>query len=463
MGLWGGRFEQAADDDLRKLNDSIGYDVRFVYQDIRGSVAYAQAIADAGVITQEEAAIIRGGLDAVRREFENNRFQIQSGDEDIHTAVERRLTELIGAVGGKLHTGRSRNDQVATDFRLWVLDAMEDVDNLLYAIQIALIDQAEMHLETLMPGYTHLQPAQPITAAHWLMSFFWMLQRDRERLAEARRRTAISPLGSGALAGTPFAIDRAKLAEALGFDGISQNSLDAVSDRDFVAEFLFVLSLASVHLSRLAEDVIIYSNPLFGFITLDDRYSTGSSLMPQKRNADPMELARGKAGRLIGHLTGLLTTLKGLPSTYNKDLQEDKEPIFDAVDTVKALFPVIASIIQTLQLNTDKMRAALQDELLATDLADYLVRKGVPFREAHHLVGQVVRLASDEKIAISTLSVDQLQTISDEFTDDVVDVFDFAQAVQRKAAVGGTAPEAVRLQIETAKQRIDLKSAEQLY
>ncbi|GAB5492539.1 MAG: argininosuccinate lyase [Phototrophicaceae bacterium] len=456
MALWGGRFSEGPDDDLRNLNDSLRFDIQLARYDIIGSMAYAKAIAKAGVITEEECGRIRGGLNYVLQEFENDKFKFAEGDEDIHTAVERRLTELVGDVGGKLHTGRSRNDQVATDFRLWAMDALDEVDDFLYAIQIAFINQAEQHINTLMPGYTHLQPAQPITAAHWLMSFFWMLARDRERLQQVRKRTAISPLGSGALAGTPFDIDREALAKNLKFDGITMNSLDGVSDRDFVAEALFTIALTATHLSRFAEDVIIYSNPLFGFITLSDSYSTGSSLMPQKRNADPMELARGKVGRLIGHVAGFLTTLKGLPSTYNKDLQEDKESFFDAVDTMRRLLPVVTGVIQTLQLNSDNMKSALAEELLATDLADYLVRKGMPFRTAHHIVGAVVQHAVVNRVQLSEIALSDLQKISDVFVEDVVDVFDFDLAVSRKNAIGGTAPEAVQKQIDIAKSKIAL-------
>lgn len=452
MTLWGGRFSEPSDADLRALNDSISFDRRMYRQDVRGSMAYARAIARAGILSNAEAEAIIAGLERVLTEFENETFVFQLGDEDIHTAVERRLTELIGAVGGKLHTGRSRNDQVATDFRLWVMDALRALDAQAQMLQAALLEQAERHVTTLMPGYTHLQPAQPITAAHWLLSFFWMLARDRERLADAYRRTAVSPLGSGALAGTPLAIDRAALADELGFHSYSQNSLDAVSDRDFAAEFLFSLALMGTHLSRLAEDIILYSNPQFGYITLDDRYSTGSSLMPQKRNADPMELARGKAGRLIGHLTGLLTTLKGLSSGYNKDLQEDKERVFDAVDTFSALFPVVTAVIRTLKLNPDRMRAALSDDLLATDLADYLVRKGMPFREAHHTVGAAVRAAAEQGVALSALSLKALQMLSPLFDADVRAVFDFDASVARRRADGGTSPDAVRRQIAAARQ-----------
>jgi argininosuccinate lyase len=459
MALWGGRFAEGPEESLRALNDSLRFDVRLARFDIRGSMAYAKAIAKAELISDDESARIRGGLDYVLREIEEHRFQFAESDEDIHTAVERRLIELLGDVGGKLHTGRSRNDQVATDFRLWTMAAIEDLDNLLYAVQIALINQAEQHIETILPGYTHLQPAQPITAAHWLMSFFWMLARDRERLEQARSRTAISPLGSGALAGTPFNIDRESLAKDLGFEGVSQNSLDAVSDRDFVAETLFVIALAATHLSRFAEDIIIYSNPAFGFITLNDRYSTGSSLMPQKRNADPMELTRGKVGRLVGHLAAILTTLKGLPSAYNKDLQEDKESLFDAMDTMYLLLPVIAGVIQTLQLNPEKMRAALLEELLATDLADYLVKKGLPFRKAHHVVGSVVQYASQHRCNLSEIPLPEMQEISELFSADVSEVFDFDLAVTRKSVIGSTAPQAVIKQIAAAKNLIALGEA----
>ncbi|MCB9455008.1 MAG: argininosuccinate lyase [Anaerolineaceae bacterium] len=458
MTLWGGAFSEPTDDDLRALNDSIGFDRRMYAQDIAGSIAYAQAIAQAGIITGEESASIVQGLQKVLQEFEAGAFTLKPGDEDIHTAVERRLTELVGPAGGKLHTGRSRNDQVATDFRLWVLDAIEEIQARLVGLQVALVEQAGKHIQTLMPGYTHLQPAQPITAAHWLMSFFWMLARDVERLDDCRRRTSVCPLGSGALAGTPFLIDREKLAQELGFTAITANSLDAVSDRDFAAEFLFGLALAGTHLSRLAEDIILYSNPLFGYITLNDRYSTGSSLMPQKRNADPMELARGKTGRLIGNLTGLLTTLKGLPSTYNKDLQEDKEAVFDSFDSLTRLLPVVTAIILTLQLNPQRMQAALTEDMLATDVADYLVKKGLPFRQAHRVVGEVVRLAAEQSITLSQMPLATLRGISDLFGEDVRAVFDFQQSVARRVAPGGPAPEAVIKQIQLAQDWLNTRT-----
>jgi argininosuccinate lyase len=453
MTLWGGRFSEPTDDELRKLNDSIGFDRRMYDEDIRGSIAWARALARAGAITPEEAERIISGLEQVKAELDAGTFAFKSGDEDIHTAVERRLTEIVGALGGKLHTGRSRNDQVATDFRTITAKMAGDLTAQIAQLQAALIEAAEHHLHVLMPGYTHVQPAQPITAAHWLMSYFWMFQRDSVRMQHWGARGAQDrlPLGSGALAGTPFAIDRELLAVELGFSAASENSLDAVSDRDFAAEFLFAAALVGVHLSRLAEDIIWFSNPAFGFITLDDRYSTGSSIMPQKRNPDPMELARGKAGRLIGNLTGLLTTLKGLPTGYNKDLQEDKEPVFDSHDTLMLILPVITAVIRTLKLNPDRMRAALDPDMLATDLADYLVHRGMPFREAHHVAGRAVRLASERGVRLTELTLADLRGLSPLFEADVVSVFDFAASAARRNSVGGTAPEAVRRQIESAK------------
>ena len=456
MTLWGGRFGEPTDDDLRRLNDSIGFDRRMYAEDIQGSIAWARAIAKAGVLTAQEADQIVAGLGQVRAEFDAGRFEFKPGDEDIHTAVERRLTELVGAVGGKLHTGRSRNDQVATDFRMTTANMAYHLCAIISQLQTALIETAEQHIDTLMPGYTHVQPAQPVTAAHWLMSYFWMFQRDSVRMEHhgGNSADAFLPLGSGALAGTPYPIDRNALALELGFSAISENSLDAVSDRDFAAEFLFAASMLGIHLSRIAEDVIWFSNPALGFITLDDRYSTGSSIMPQKRNPDPMELARGKAGRLIGNLTVLLTTLKGLPTGYNKDLQEDKEPVFDSYDTLMQILPVITAVIRTLKLNPEKMRAALDSDMLATDLADYLVHKGMPFREAHHVAGRAVRLAAENGVRLTDLTVEDLRGLSPLFGDDALAVFDFDASVARRNSVGGTAPDAVRMQIESAKMAL---------
>ncbi len=454
MSLWGGRFSEPSDEDLRRLNDSIGFDRALYAEDIAGSIAYARALAAAGVLAADEVKAIVAGLQQVLAEFDNDIFTLMPADEDIHTAVERRLIELVGDVGGKLHTGRSRNDQVATDFRLWSMRAVDRLLSDLRQLQTALVEMAERHIDCVMPGYTHLQPAQPITAAHWLLSYFWMLERDVDCLVSARDRMAVCPLGAGALAGTPLSIDRHALANSLGFRRPSENSLDAVSDRDFVADLLYACALCAAHLSRLAEDILIYSNPAFAFISLDDRYSTGSSLMPQKRNADPMELMRGKTGRLIGNLSGFLSTLKSLPSGYNKDLQEDKEALFDSLDALARLLPVMSASIRSLQINAQAMAAALTEDLLATDLADYLVRKGLPFRQAHHAVGMVVRRAGELSVELSALPLAELQGINPLFAPDVEAVFDFAQSVAQRRAFGGTAPTAVREQIALAKQRL---------
>jgi len=436
--LWGGAFSQPTDDAVRKLNDSLRFDWRLYDVDITGSIAWAQALAETGVLTQAECDTLVAGLERVRAEFATGEFVPAPGDEDIHTAVERRLTGRVGEAGRKLHTGRSRNDQVATDVLLWLLEASEPLRARVRDLAATLLVQAERYPDALMPGYTHFQPAQTVTAAHWWLSHFWAITRDLERLetlAESWR--AACPLGSGALAGTPYPIDRQHLAERLGFRSASPNSLDAVANRDHVAEFLFAAALLGAHLSRLAEDLIIFANPAFGFVGLDERYSTGSSLMPQKRNPDPLELARGKAGRLIGHLAGLLTTLKGLPSGYNKDLQEDKEPLFDTFDTLMILLPPLTRLIGTLALYPDRMQAALNESMLATDLADYLVGKGIPFREAHRLAGLVVRLAESKGARLSDLTLDDYRTISDAFQADVRTVFDFDAAVARRKIIGG--------------------------
>ena len=450
--LWAGRYEAEAAESLRKLNDSLPFDKRMYASDIACSIAYARALAQAGVLTDDEAATIAAGLEQVRQEFDAGTFAIAHGDEDIHTAVERRLGELVGAVSGKLHTGRSRNDQVATDTRHWQAQAIDRVKNHILALQHALLRQTAEHTATLMPGYTHLRAAQPITAAHWMLSYFWMLTRDVKRLQACKESTLISPLGSGALAGTPYAVNRLALAESMGFAGVTENSLDGVSDRDFIVEFLSFAALLMVHLSRFAEDVILYSSPQFGFIHLDERFTTGSSLMPQKQNPDVMELARGKAGRIAGHLSGLLNTLKGLPATYNKDMQEDKEPLFDTVDTLETLLPAVTGLVETMRFDPAKMLAALDEGLLATDVADYLVRKGVPFREAHGMVGRAVRRSLDTNIPLSRLTLEDYRTISPVFDTDVYAIFDFAASVARRKAIGGTAPEAVREQIVQAEQ-----------
>ena len=458
MTLWGGRFEQETDELLRQFGDSIPFDQRMYAADIRGSIAYAAALLQVELITQDEHDRLIKGLGRVKAEFDATTFQIQPGDEDIHTAVERRLSELIGPVAGKLHTGRSRNDQVATDLRLHLLDEIAGLENQLVALQAAVIEKAETHLDVIMPGYTHLQKAQPVLFSHWLMSHFWRLQRDRQRLLDAVKRARVCPLGAGALAGNPFGIDRQSLADDLGFASVAQNSIDAVSDRDYVVEFLAWAALTQVHLSQLAEDVIVWASREFGFVEVAEAYSTGSSIMPQKKNPDSLELMRGKTGRIIGHLTGLLAILKGLPSSYNKDLQEDKEMLFDTIDTLEMEIPIVAGVIRTLQVNADRIGEALDDGLLATDLADFLVRKGVPFRESHGLVGQVVRRAEELNVSLKALSLDDYQEIHPAFTEDVYKALDFAGSVAARNAEGGTAPEAVRAQIEQAKALLACRS-----
>lgn len=449
--LWGGRFSGTPDETMRRFGDSIAFDARLYAADIRGSIAWARALARAGLLTAAECAQIVAGLEQVRAEFDAGAFEIKPGDEDIHTAVERRLGERIGPVAGRLHTGRSRNDQVATDLRLYLLDRMTVLDKDVAGLQQAIVDKAEAHLDVLMPGYTHMQQAQPILFGHYLMSFFWKFQRDRERLADVARRASVLPLGCGAIAGTPFAVDREALATDLGFAAVAENSVDAVGDRDFVAEFLAWAALVQAHLSTLAEDLIIWASREFGFVTLDDAYSTGSSLMPQKKNPDPLELMRGKTGRIIGQMSGFLATLKGIPSGYNKDLQEDKEPLFDAVDTLALELPVATGVIRTLRVNAEQMAAALDDGMLATDLADYLVRRGVPFRESHHIVGQAVKRAEALGVALGQMALDEYQAIHPAFGEDVHAVFDFRRSVEMRKARGGTAPDAVRAQIQRAR------------
>ncbi|HET92325.1 MAG TPA: argininosuccinate lyase [Chloroflexi bacterium] len=448
--MWGGRFQAETDALMREFGDSIRFDRRLYRADVQGSIAYAGALARVGLISAEEREELTAGLEQVQAEFDAGTFQIEPGDEDIHTAVERRLGELVGPAAGRLHTGRSRNDQVATDLRLYLLDEINSLHKELVALQEAILQQAENHLGVVMPGYTHLQPAQPILFSHWLMAYFWKFQRDRERLANAARRTQVCPLGSGALAGNPFGLDRRALAADLGFDRVSENSVDGVSDRDFVVEFLAWAALTQVHLSGMAEDLILWSSREFGFVELDERYTTGSSLMPQKKNPDALELLRGKSGRIVGHLTGLLTTLKGLPLAYNKDLQEDKEGLFDSIDTLKLELAVAAGVVRTLQVNPDRMETALDAGLLATDLADHLVRQGVPFRESHHLAGLAVRRAEELGCDLRELDLAEYRAIHPAFDGEVYALLDIRRSVEARVSEGGTASTAVKAQIEQA-------------
>jgi len=454
--LWGGRFSGGLDPLAWEYNASLAFDWRLAEFDVRGSIAWAKALMKAGVITLDEQHQIVKGLTDILNEVRSGAFQKQPTDEDVHTAVERRLIEISGPVGGKLHTGRSRNDQVATDFCLWLVDAIDRIDPFIKMVQAALVERASSDMGVLLPGYTHFQQSQPILLSHWWLSHFWPLARDRQRLAQLRERTAVLPLGSGALAGTPFPIDRKFLANQLAMKAISPNSIDAVSNRDSAAEFLFTAAMLAVHLSRLSEMLILYASAEFGFIELSDAYTTGSSLMPQKKNPDPLELTRGKTGTIIGRLTGLLSMLKGLPSAYDKDLQEDKQPVFETADTLCLMLPVVAGVLSTLEIFPERMEAVLNPAILSTDLADYLVQKGVPFREAHGLVGKSVRRALELNLRLDQLPLAEFQTISPAFNADVAAVFDFKASVARRDVPGGTSPSAVQIQLQQARNFLEV-------
>lgn len=453
MTLWSARFSTGLDPKAWELNSSLPFDQRLAIQDVRGSAAWAEALQHAGVLTAKECEQIVNGLQAITREFVEGKFIFVQSDEDIHTAVERRLVELIGAPAGKLHTGRSRNDQVATDLRMWILDSLPRLEDAIAGLQSTLLALAEEHQTTLMPGYTHLQRAQPVTFAHWLLSHFWPLQRDRERLHDLRARLAVCPLGSGALAGTAFNVDRASLARSLGFHQASLNSIDAVSDRDFVAEYLFACSLCGVHLSKLSESIVLFSTAEFGYLELSDAYATGSSLMPQKKNPDVFELARGKAGTMIGLLTGFMTTLKGLPSTYDKDLQEDKIPVFQVTDTLLAVLPVLTGALRTMTVHRERMLAAIDASMLATDLADHLVHKGMAFREAHAVAGRAVRTAAERSIRLDELPLSEWKKLGP-FDEGVLEIFDVEKSVERRSAPGGTGVQAVKEQLIQARSHL---------
>ncbi|PWN44269.1 putative ARG4-arginosuccinate lyase [Ceraceosorus guamensis] len=452
--LWGGRFTGTTDPIMHAYNESLSYDQRMWAQDIRGSQAYARALVGCGILTAEERDQIVAGLDRVGEEWKAGKFQAAPDDEDIHTANERRLKEIIGAVAGKLHTGRSRNDQVATDMRLWLIDEAAKLETLLIQLIDVMVKRAKAEIDALMPGYTHLQRAQPIRWSHLLLSHASYLSSDLSRLRDLRPRISVLPLGSGPLAGNPFSPDRVAIAKDLGFLSVGPNSMYNVSDRDFVVETLMWASLTAVHLSKLAEDFIIYSSAEFGFMTLSDAYSTGSSIMPQKKNPDSLELLRGKSGRIFGQMAGFMMTLKGIPSTYNKDLQEDKEPLFDAVDTIGRGTQIATGVISTLEIHPAKMRAALTPDMLATDLAEYLVRKGIPFRETHHVSGSAVRLSEERKCKLSDLTLEDFKTLHPAFEEDVAKVWSFDESVERRDAIGGTSKRAVLEQCDTLEKNL---------
>ena len=452
---WGGRFSAGADPTAEAFTSSLSFDRRLWPHDIRGSAAWARALERAGLIDATERAAIEGGLESVRAELESGRFTFRRELEDIHMNVERRLIEITGPVGGKLHTGRSRNDQIALDERLYLRDVLGDLDAALVTVQSALLAQAEKHREAAMPGYTHLQRAQPVLLAHHLLAYVAMLDRDRERFADCGRRVNIMPLGSAALAGAAFVIDREALARDLGFAAPSSNSMDAVADRDYVVEFLAAAAVLGMHGSRLAADLTLWATSEFGFVEFADAFATGSSIMPQKKNPDVAELIRGKTGRLYGNLMAVLTVMKGLPLTYNSDMQEDKEPLFDTVDTLEAVLRVLPPMLESLTFRVDRMlHAAGAFYSTATDLADYLVRKGLPFREAHEIVGRAVREGIARSKELGELSLEELKRFSPLIEKDVYGALSVESSLRARAVTGGTAPDAVARAIAQARARV---------
>jgi argininosuccinate lyase len=449
--LWGGRFQGTADAGFARFNRSFDFDRRLFAADVRASLAHTKGLVAAGVLTDQEAAAITNGLQTILEcgQVDPNYFAEVTA-EDVHSFVEGQLVELIGETGLKLHTGRSRNDQVATDLRIWLREAVDVLGKRLHSAQQALLDFAEANREVVLPGYTHLQRAQPVLLAHWCLAYFEMLTRDYDRLTDARKRVNVMPLGTAALAGTTFPVDREALANELGFADVSRNSLDAVSDRDFCVEFASACSLIVVHLSRLAEDIILYSTTEFGFFELSDAVATGSSLLPQKKNPDSMELVRGKAGRVFGSLQALLTTLKGLPLSYNKDMQEDKEAVFDVFDTVKACLEVTATVLRNIRVDKDRAEeAASSGYLNASELADYLVRKGMPFRAAHEIVGRIVLHAIESGVELQGLSLTDMRGFSNLIEENVFAALSLEQTVETKSQIGGTAS----AQVEEALRR----------
>ncbi|XMA16946.1 hypothetical protein WAI453_009737 [Rhynchosporium graminicola] len=454
--LWGGRFTGASDPLMDQYNESLSVDRVMYSQDIKGSIAYARANVKTGILTKEEFDIIEKGLGEITEEWEEGKFVSRPGDEDIHTANERRLGEIIGThIAGKLHTGRSRNDQVATDMRMWLRDELNTIEEYLVDLLKVIAQRAEQDIDYIMPAYTHLQRAQPIRWSQWLLSYAVAFQLDLERLRFTKKTVNKSPLGCGAVAGNAFGIDRVAMAKELGFEGLIMNSMSAVGDRDFVVEVLQCAATIGSHLSRWSEDLIIYSSLEFGYVKLADAYTTGSSLMPQKKNSDSLELLRGKSGRIFGAMAGLMMSIKGIPSTYNKDLQESVQPMLDTVKTLKDSLQIAARSLATATINPEKMRAALSPDMLATDLAEYLVRKGVPFRETHHLAGRMVALAEDEKKGMDELTVEQFQGVDKRFGADVLSVFDYERSVEMKSTTGGTSRSAVLEQLEALKKSFD--------
>jgi argininosuccinate lyase len=454
--LWGGRYAEGPGAIMREINASIGFDRKMWRQDIRGSLAHAAMLAHVGIISAEDEAAIRAGLAEIAKEIEAGSFAFSEALEDIHMNIEARLTERIGEAGKRLHTGRSRNDQVALDVRLWVRDAIDGLDAQIAEVMRALVDRATEHAGTVMPGFTHLQPAQPTTFGHHLLAYVEMLSRDRGRLADCRRRLNESPLGAAALCGTGFPIDRHMTAKALGFDGPTRNSLDSVASRDFAAEFLFAAAMCATHLSRFAEEIVIWTNPYFGFIKLTDAFTTGSSIMPQKRNPDAAELVRGKVGRMLGNLVAMLTTLKGLALTYFKDMQEDKEPVFDAAENLALALAAIGGMVRDMHPQAERMAdAAGAGFSTATDLADWLVRElKMPFRDAHHVTGRLVALAEQKGVDLSGLTLGDMQFVEPRIHEGVFRVLTVQASVASRTSYGGTAPANVARMAAEWKERL---------
>lgn len=454
--MWGGRFASGPAAIMEAINASIGFDKKLYAQDIRGSVAHSEMLAETGIISADDQQKIAHGLNTILREIEDGKFAFSTRLEDIHMNVESRLAELIGPSAGRLHTARSRNDQVAVDFRLWVKDEFHRVAEALKGLIAAFLERAEQHASTVMPGFTHLQTAQPVTFGHHCMAYVEMFARDLSRVRDAIERMNESPLGAAALAGTGFPIDRFKTAKALGFREPTRNSLDSVSDRDYALEFLSIAAICATHMSRLAEEIVIWSTPQFGFVRLSDSFSTGSSIMPQKKNPDAAELVRAKTGRVNGHLIGLLTVMKGLPLTYSKDMQEDKEAVFDAAETLDLMLAAMTGMVGDMTINEQAMRrAAGSGYSTATDLADWLVRTlGMPFREAHHVTGRAVALAESKKVGLEKLALEDLKSIHDGITDDIFSVLSVQNSVKSRTSFGGTAPAEVKKQVRYWKKRL---------
>ncbi|MCL6586783.1 MAG: argininosuccinate lyase [Anoxybacillus sp.] len=454
--LWGGRFTKTAEEWVDEFGASIPFDQELVEEDIEGSIAHVTMLGKCGILPSEDAEKIRAGLLSLLEKAKQGKLAFSVAYEDIHLNIEKMLIDEIGSVGGKLHTGRSRNDQVATDMHLYLRKRVQEIIELIRELQHVLVQKAEAHVETLIPGYTHLQRAQPVSFAHHLLAYFWMFERDRERFTESLKRINKSPLGAGALAGTTFPIDRQYTADLLGFDGIYENSIDAVSDRDFIIEFLSNSSLLMMHLSRFCEELIIWSSQEFQFIEIDDAFATGSSIMPQKKNPDMAELIRGKTGRVYGNLVGLLTVMKGTPLAYNKDMQEDKEGMFDTVKTVTGSLKIFAGMIATMEVRTEAMNKAVkQDFSNATELADYLAKKGVPFREAHEIVGKLVLTCIEKGIFLADLPLSEYTEASNLFEEDIYEALDPYTAVNRRNSAGGTGFAEVRKAIEKAKKTMN--------